>query len=85
MRDAAPEIVGYLLFLACVMLALVALSGCTSKLLEVTAPSQECPRLVLPPVADDVVLDIKGDKVTANAGGDTLLRGYVACRNKGVR
>lgn len=44
-------------------------------------PPVQCRKLDLPPVPQDVVLDIKGDKITANEGGETVLRGYVACRS----
>lgn len=44
-------------------------------------PPVKCRSLDLPPVPQDVVIDIKGDKITANPGGETLLRGYVACRS----
>jgi hypothetical protein len=44
-------------------------------------PPVQCRRLELPPVPADVVLDIKADKITANDGGETVLRGYVACRS----
>jgi hypothetical protein len=43
-------------------------------------PAQSCPKLVMPPVGTDCLLDIQGDKVTANDCGDTLLRGYVRAR-----
>ena len=44
-------------------------------------PAKECPKLVMPPVSDDVELDIKGDKIVKlNAGGDVLLRGYARAR-----
>jgi hypothetical protein len=81
----------YLLFWLAV-LSLVFLSACTvqheipiadkivDKIAALTPPVQ-CRRLELPPVPADVVLDIKGDKITANAGGETVLRGYVACRS----
>jgi len=84
MKDALTEMVGYLLFLTCVMVALATLPACSPKVadISVTAPPvQSCPKLVLPPVPADVMLDISGDKVTANAGGDLLLRGYVRCRS----
>lgn len=78
-----------------VMLSLVFLSGCTQHKVDVSSSSVDkvvdriaaldkpvqCRKIVLPPVPDDVVLDIKGDKITANAGGEQLLRGYVACRS----
>lgn len=35
----------------------------------------------LPPIPKDVVIDIKGDRVTANAGGEQLLRDYVSARD----
>ena len=43
-------------------------------------PAQSCPKLIMPPVGTDCLLDIQGDKVTANDCGDTLLRGYVRAR-----
>lgn len=43
--------------------------------------AKPCPRLELPPIPQDVVIDIKGDQVTANAGGEQLLRGYVSARS----
>lgn len=47
-----------------------------------TAPeARPCPTLELPPIPDDVVIDIKGDKITANAGGEVILRGYVLARS----
>lgn len=43
-------------------------------------PERSCPKLALPAVPDDVVLDIKGDKITANTGGEIILRGYAQAR-----
>lgn len=44
-------------------------------------PPVQCRKLDLPMVPPDVVLDIKGDKITANEGGEIILRGYVRCRS----
>ena len=78
------------------MLSLVFLSACTptatinhevpiaDKLLDKVSqlkPPVTCRTLDLPPVPEDVKLDIFGDKITTNAGGEQLLRGYVACRS----
>lgn len=78
------------------VLALVFLPACTPTVEhQVTVPLADkivdkiakmdqpvtCRKLDFPPVPDDVVLDIKGDKITANPGGETVLRGYVACRS----
>jgi len=78
------------------VLALVFLPACTPTVEhQVTVPLADkivdkiaalphpvtCRQLDLPPVPDDVVLDIKGDKITANAGGEVVLRGFVACRS----
>lgn len=43
---------------------------------------QDCrrPTLAMPPIPQDVVLDIKGDRITANAGGELLLRYYSRAR-----
>lgn len=77
---------------ACVFLFFLALfgflSGCAQtqvdKVLDISVgqkPAQSCPKLVMPPVGTDCLLDIQGDKVTANDCGDTLLRGYVRARS----
>lgn len=74
---------------------LLFLSGCTQHKVDVTSSSVDrvvdkiaaldkpvqCRKLKLPPVPEDVKLDIFGDKIEANAGGEQLLRGYVACRS----
>ena len=82
-QDMMAEVVGYMLFLACFIVALV-VTACAPvqvapnlKLPEAKA----CPKLVMPPVGTDCLLDIQGDKVTANDCGDTLLRGYVRARS----
>ena len=62
---------GAFLWLAVIIMFLM-LNGCASP--------QQCPRLIMPPINNDVVLIIKGDKITANDGGDTMLRGYVRAR-----
>lgn len=70
--------------------AVLAISACTPEVEHrVTAPQLDtaihaiqataCPPL--PPLQSDVVIDIKGDKVTANAGGEQLLRDYVSARD----
>ena len=78
------EVMGYMLFLACVVVALVA-SGCApvqvAPNLKLPEPARACPTLVMPPIGTDCLLDIQGDKVTANDCGDTLLRGYVRARS----
>lgn len=77
---------------ACVFITLLALfgflSGCAQtkvdKLMDISLgqkPAQTCPTLVMPPIGTDCLLDIQGDKVTANDCGDTLLRGYVRARS----
>ena len=77
------------------MLSLVFLSGCTQHKVDVSSSSVDrvvdriaaldkpvqCRKILLPPVPQDVRLDIFGDKIDANAGGQQLLRGYVACRS----
>ncbi len=83
MRDFLEESVSVLLFIACVFFFLFASYGCSPKLADISLnaqKSQSCPRLAMPPVPEDVVLDIKGDKITANAGGEVMLRGYVRAR-----
>ena len=83
MKDATAEIMGYLLFLACFVVALVVV-GCAPVQVAPNLKFPEakaCPTLVMPPIPDDVILDIKGSKVTANKGGETLLYGYVRARS----
>ena len=47
---------------------------------KMAAPQAQCQKLDMPPIMPDVVLDIKGDKITANEGGEILLRWYVRAR-----
>jgi hypothetical protein len=82
-QNMMTEVMGYMLFLVCFVVALV-VTGCAPvqvapnlKLPEAKA----CPTLVMPPIGHDCLLDIQGDKVTANDCGDTLLRGYVRARS----
>lgn len=55
------------------------LSGCISAPIQI--PQKECRRVDLPPIPQKVYLDIQGDKVLSDAGGQLLLRGYVAARD----
>lgn len=64
------------------------LSGCAQtnvdKVVDISVgqkPAITCPKLIMPPIGTDCLLDIQGDKVTANDCGDTLLRGYVRARS----
>jgi hypothetical protein len=66
-----------------VVAGFIFLTGCSPKLVDISVPekpAQSCPKLIMPPVGTDCLLDIQGDKVTANDCGDTLLRGYVRAR-----
>ena len=83
MKDATAEIMGYLLFLVCFVVALV-VTACAPVQVAPNLKFPEakaCPTLVMPPIGTDCLLDIQGDKVTANDCGDTLLRGYVRARS----
>lgn len=87
MKDAFAELVGYMLWIACVIAAFILLPSCTNKVADISiAPPQTQTCLIpnLPPLPKDVVLDISGDKITSNPGGELLLRGYVACRSAGA-
>jgi hypothetical protein len=77
------------------VLVLVFLSGCTTHKVDVSSSSMDsvvdriaklnppvtCRKLELARVPEKVRLQIDGDKVDADAGGEQLLRGYVACRS----
>ena len=77
------EVVGYMLFLVVFVIALALAAYAPVQI----APNlkfpeaKACPTLVMPPIGTDCLLDIQGDKVTANDCGDTLLRGYVRARS----
>lgn len=55
------------------------LSGCISAPIQI--PQKECKRIDLPPVPQKVYLNIEGDKIFSDAGGELLLRGYVQSRD----
>jgi hypothetical protein len=89
-KDPYQEMMEEVLTLAIGMVAIFVLffaQGCAQtkvdKVVDISVgqkPAQSCPKLVMPPVGTDCLLDIHGDKVTANDCGDTLLRGYVRAR-----
>jgi len=82
-QDMMTEVMGYMLFLVCFVVALVVV-GCAPVQVAPNLKFPEakaCPTLVMPPIGTDCLLDIQGDKVTANDCGDTLLRGYVRARS----
>lgn len=66
----------------CFVLAGAALMACAPVQVapNLKLPERTCPRLALPPIPEDVLIDIQGDRVTANTGGETLLRYYVQAR-----
>lgn len=85
-QEMLEEVMALGLFVICLMVAFLA-QGCANtkvdKVVDISVgqkPAQSCPKLVMPPVGADCLLDIQGDKVTANDCGDTLLRGYVRAR-----
>lgn len=57
-------------------------SGCVQAPIapNLKLPEQTCAKLDMPAIPQSVHLAIEGDKVTADDGGDTLLRGYVRAR-----
>ena len=63
----------------------ILLGGCVNAPvapnLRVPEPVKECPRLTMPPVPQKVFLQIDGDKIMSDDGGDMLLRGYVRSRS----
>ena len=64
-------------------LIIIALSGCTLAP-TVNPPIQNtCPKL--PKLPEQIHLNIDGDTVNADQGGELVLRGYVACRSAGAR
>ena len=76
------------------ILSLVFLSACTptvkhevpqldtaaSAIKKIVIAGCEKPTLAMPPIPQDVVLDIKGDHITANEGGELVLRYYSRAR-----
>lgn len=48
--------------------------------LKIPEPAAACPKLNMPPVPQKVYLQIDGDKILSDDGGEMLLRGYVRAR-----
>ena len=60
------------------------ISGCTPEIkptLNLPPQVQTCPKLELKPLPDKFYLDVQGSKILYDAGGEQVLRGYVACRS----
>jgi hypothetical protein len=66
------------------MLPFLFLGGCVNAPvapnLKLPETQKACPTLAMPPVPQKVFLQIDGDKVMSDDGGDMLLRGYVRAR-----
>jgi hypothetical protein len=66
------------------MLPFLFLSGCVNAPvapnLKLPETQKACSTLAMPPVPQKVFLQIDGDKVMSDDGGDMLLRGYVRAR-----
>lgn len=56
------------------------LDSATSAIKKIVGEGCKKPTLAMPPIPKDVVLDIKGDKITANKGGELMLRYYSRAR-----
>lgn len=83
MKDATAEIVGYMLFLACFLIAFF-VTGCAPVQVAPNLKIPEakaCPTLVMPPIAEVCTLYVRGDEIVTDACGDSLLRGYVRARS----
>ena len=82
-QEMMTEIVGYMLFLACFLVAFF-VTGCApvqvAPNLKLPEPAKACPTLVMPPIAEVCTLYIRGDQIVTDACGDSLLRGYVRAR-----
>jgi hypothetical protein len=91
LRNTIASVLLFMVVVTASIFTFLGISGCVQH--KVTAPQldtaiasikkiaekpMECKRLdKLPPIPQDVVIDIKGDKWTANPGGEQLLRYYV--------
>lgn len=64
-----------------VILISLLLSGCVSAPVDLKLPEKKCEHMFMPPVPQKATLIIDGDKVSADSGGELLLRGYVDARN----
>lgn len=67
------------------ILPLFILTGCinapVAPNLKLPELKKECPTLVMPAVPQKVLLQIEGDKILSDDGGDMILRGYVRSRS----
>lgn len=82
-KDPFTEVAFFgLIFWAIAIIWIFTLNGCAATTVapNLTLPEKECPRLAMPAIPDQVHLSIEGDKLKADDGGDTLLRGYVRAR-----
>lgn len=82
-QEMLEEVMALSLFVICLMVAFLAQGCANTKVDKVISlePPVKCRSINLPPVPQDVDISIKGDKITANPGGEQVLRGYVACRS----
>lgn len=68
---------GLFIFLSLMMV------GCVEVAPNLKLPDRSiksCPQSTLPPIPNKVMINIDGDKVSADSGGELLLRNYVLAR-----
>ena len=56
------------------------LASCVSAPVDLKLPEKKCEHMFMPPVPKKATLIIDGDKISADEGGELLLRGYVVYR-----
>lgn len=71
-----------LVFFVLLLIFILLQFGCVSAPVapNLKLPEVSCPKLDLPPVPQKATLQIEGDKLFADEGGEQLLRGYVRSR-----
>lgn len=83
-QDMMTEVMGYMLFLVCFVVALV-MNGCAPVQVAPNLKFPEakaCPTLVMPPIPKECVIDIRGDVLTASSVEcENLVRFYVRARS----
>jgi|APCry1669192806_1035432.scaffolds.fasta_scaffold17752_6 hypothetical protein len=66
------------------VLMLFLVAGCVNAPvapnLKLPEAQPACPKLALPPIPQKLTLEIEGDKILYDEGGESMLRGYVRAR-----
>lgn len=80
-EEPSLEVLSFVVFWLVVLLIGILSAGCSTTVApNLKLPEKTCERLEMPPLPQSAWVQIRGDQVMADSGGEAILRYYVAAR-----